>query len=486
MHTEFLLLTNVASPIWQRAIGAYQIADHCRKFDIECQVVDFTDLFKISELEEIINSCINDDTLAIGISTTFFYNQNTKSKFISATRSFNQVMPEKFRNLILKIKEQYPHIKIVGGGANSYQIEEDDLFDVVFHGYCEQTVAEYMLSLKGQRPKRIWPKKNKTEIIDDKNSHFDISTLAHQWHEHDCILPGETLPIEISRGCIFKCTFCSYPLNGKKKFDYLRDPELIKDELVSNYEQFGTTNYFFTDDTFNDSTIKLEALHKAITSLPFKIKFVTYLRLDLLHAHREQLVLLKEMGLGSSFFGIETLNHESGKIIGKGMKPSIVKDFLLDVYHNHWNEEIPITSSFIIGLPKETEESIRETHRWLKTTPINDLWFPLFIKKNSHFKSEFDMNYEKYGYTLDENGHWTSDTMTYSDALRIAEDFNDTGLYVDNTPSSWLLFGLLSYGFSINELKSQRIDELHWPSILFKKFNLFKQYKSKLLTTIRR
>jgi radical SAM superfamily enzyme YgiQ (UPF0313 family) len=486
MHTEFILLTNVASPVWQRAIGAYQVASHCRKSGISCQVIDFTDLFKISELEELITSSIGEHTLAIGISTTFYYNKTTKGKFISATRNFNKVLPDSLRELIASIKLKYPKIKIVGGGANSYQIEDDELFDVVFHGYCEQSVATYLLAMKGEGPKRLWPKKNTTEIVDDKNSHFDITTLQHTWHENDCILPGETLPIEISRGCIFKCTFCSYPLNGKKKFDYLRDPELIKEELISNYENFGTTNYFFTDDTFNDSTLKLEALHKVITSLPFKIKFVTYLRLDLLHAHPEQLVLLKEMGLGSAFFGIETFNHESGKIIGKGMKPSIVKEFLLDVYYKHWNEEIPITCSFIIGLPKETESSIRETHKWLKDTPINDLWFPLFIKNNSHYKSEFDLNYAKYGYVLDENSNWTSDTMTYADALSIAEEFNDSGLYSDNTPSSWLLFGLLSYGFSINELKGQRISDIHWPSILFKKFKLFKEYKSKLFTTIRK
>jgi radical SAM superfamily enzyme YgiQ (UPF0313 family) len=486
MHTEFILLTNVASPIWQRAIGAYQVAHHCRQAGITCQVIDFTDLFKIEELEEIITSLIDKGTLALGISTTFFYNQDTRSRFVSAVRTLEQILSEKLRNLVIEIKARYPHIKIVGGGANSYHIEDDPLFDVIFHGYSEQSVVEYLQSLKGDIPKRLWPKKNGTEIIDGKHSNFDINTLDHFWHPDDCVLEGETLPIEISRGCIFKCSFCSYPLNGKKKFDYLRDPLLIKDELVKNFENFGTTNYFFTDDTFNDSTFKLEQLHKVITDLPFKIKFVTYLRLDLLHAHKEQVTLLKEMGLGSAFFGIETLNHESGKIIGKGMKPTVVRDFLLDVYYNHWASQIPITCSFIIGLPKETEDSVRATHAWCKTTPINDLWFPLFIKKNSHFKSEFDVNYHKYGYTLDDEDGWKNDLMNYKRALEIAEEFNNRGLYNENTPSSWLLFSLLSYGYSINDLKDQQLQDVHWPSIALKKFKLFKQYKEKLLTVVQR
>lgn len=485
MSVEFLLLTNVASPIWQRSIGAYQVAAHCRKSGISCQVIDFIDLFKIDELEEIISKCIGKETIAIGVSTTFFYNQDTKGKFISADRSFAKVIPDKLRTLLHKLKQKFG-IVILGGGANSYGIEGDELFDTIFHGYSEQVVVEYLLGIKGEISKRIWNKKGNQNIIDGKHGNFDITALDHNWHQKDCILKEETLPIEISRGCIFKCTFCSYPLNGKKKFDYLRDTELIKEELINNYEKFGTTNYFFADDTFNDSTMKLERLHKIITSLPFKIKFVTYLRLDLLNAHREQINMLKEMGLGSAFFGIETLNHSSGKTIGKGMNPDLVKEFLIELHDNYWNKEIPITCSFIIGLPGETLESCRKTFNWLRETPINDLWFPLFIKQSSHYKSEFDLNYKDYGYKMDDEGNWYSETMSYKQALLLAEEFNEIALYNENVPSSWLLFGLLSYGFNISELRNKKIKDIHWPSILLKKFNLFRKYKELLIQEIQK
>jgi radical SAM superfamily enzyme YgiQ (UPF0313 family) len=40
---------------------------------------------------------------------------------------------------------------------------------------------------------------------------------------------AKVLPIEIARGCIFKCKFCSYPLNGKQNLDfrYFSSMELI-------------------------------------------------------------------------------------------------------------------------------------------------------------------------------------------------------------------------------------------------------------------
>jgi radical SAM superfamily enzyme YgiQ (UPF0313 family) len=483
---DLVLLTNVSSPIWQRSIGAYQVAGHCRQAGFSSQVIDFTDLFKESELEKLLSLCVDANTLAIGVSTTFYSNKNSKGKFVSADRSVKQSLPETIIKVLGKLKQQYPNLKIIAGGANSFQLEGHQLFDAVFHGYSEQSVVEYLQEIKQLVPRRLYPVKGSTAIVDGKSAHFDITDLGHSWHDIDCILPGETLPIEISRGCIFKCTFCAYPLNGKKKFDYLRDPELIKQELIYNYENFGTTNYFFTDDTFNDSTLKLERLHKVITELPFKIKFVTYLRLDLLYAHKEQIQLLKEMGLGSAFFGIETLNHQSGKTIGKGMNPNIVKEFLLDLYYNHWQELIPITCSFIVGLPWETKESVVNTREWCKTTPLNDLWFPLYIGTDSHYKSEFDSNYEKYGYQLDIDGEWLSETMTQAQALEISESFNSEGLYNDNTPSSWFLFGLLSYGFNISEIKNQKLKDMHWPSMLLKKYKLFNQYKQKLITILQR
>lgn len=477
MFKDLVILTNTAGPVWQRSIGAYQVASHCRQNGFSCQVIDFTDMFGQQEIMNLLEKFIDEKTLALGISTSFFANETNKKKFISANRTFENIIPPSIRQTIEIVKKRFPNLKIFAGGAQSYQIVHDTLFDTIFHGYSEQSVVEYLKELSTGK-KRIWPKQGSAQIIDGAHAHFDIQQMNHRWEENDCILPKETLPIEISRGCIFKCKFCAYPLNGKKKFDYLRDPEYIVDEIQKNYEMFGTTNYFFTDDTFNDSTYKLERLHKAITKLSFQIKFVTYLRLDLIYRHPEQSDLLYEMGLGSAFFGIETLNHRTGKTIGKGMHPTKVKDFLVDLHDNHWKKQIPITCSFIIGLPYETEKSIRSSHEWCKQSPINDVWFPLFIRSDTHFKSEFDLNFNNYGYTIDDNGQWTAEFFNYNSALSLAEEFNSQGLYGENTPSTWFLFALLSYGYSIQDLKDIAAKDLPWRQYARDKKRLFELYKN--------
>ena len=46
---------------------------------------------------------------------------------------------------------------------------------------------------------------------------FDF-TRSFTTHEHnDFITPYDVPILEVARGCIFKCAFCAYMLNGKKK-----------------------------------------------------------------------------------------------------------------------------------------------------------------------------------------------------------------------------------------------------------------------------
>ena len=73
------------------------------------------------------------------------------------------------------------------------------------------------------------------------------------------------LPLEVARGCIFKCNFCSFPLNGKGKGEAIRDFSYIRDELIENYELYGIEDYWLTDDTFNDDN--MDKFRDSLTNL---------------------------------------------------------------------------------------------------------------------------------------------------------------------------------------------------------------------------
>lgn len=434
MKYDAIILTSLSVAPMTKTIGPYRIADSLRRIGWSVQVIGMTTTFTQDELLETVLHFVDDKTKIIGISTTFFQFFDVKDMHSQGKEG----MPDFVRKVFSEVKAMYPRIKLISGGTHSHKQIGDNLFDAVFHGYSDTSIIEYAHSLTGSK-KPLWKTLQGTKIIEGENYPVDIEHLRHHWEYNDIILPGETLPLEISRGCIFKCKFCNFQLIGKKKLDYIRDSEILKEELISNYERFGTTNYTFCDDTFNDSTYKLEKIYEAVRDLPFKINFTTYVRLDLLHAHREQIDLVREIGIRSAFFGIESLNLESAKSVGKGLQSEKIKDFLLELKHDHFPTGFSMVCSFIVGLPYETLESCEQTYRWCNDNDINNIWSPLFIRTRHRYKSDIDINYEKYGYKLDKNNCdlWTNDLMNYELALETATRFNQQR---NNTLHSWPLF----------------------------------------------
>ena len=482
MTYDIILLTCMSGNILQRGIGAYQVAGYLRQNGYSVQVIDFTDYFTEQELTEFIEQFIGINTLAVGVSSTFYQGQAISGGNISLTEKDkdHNFLPINLVKSLKTIKQKYNNIKFLLGGASSYRCENGSLFDVSFQGYSESAILNYLNDRR-----RVWPSQNNLIKIDGSTFTFDVDTLCHRWEDNDLVFHNETLPIEISRGCIFKCKFCNYPLNGKKKFDYLRSADVIKQELIDNYERFGTTRYLFGDDTFNDSTYKLEQIHKVIRDLPFKIEFATYLRLDLLHAHREQIDLLKEMGLGNAFFGIESMNQRTAKLIGKGMDPEKVKEFLLELQNDLWKDEVFIECSFIIGLPYEDKSSTDKTFQWVYDNKITNFWNALGLEPGKPYRSEFDKNFEKYGYTVtpgskNHTWYWKNNIMDSDEALAIAQEYNNQSLPNQPVPS-FFLFPMLSTGlFDRKQLINIKGKDIPKQLIASKTQEMILEYKRKL------
>jgi radical SAM superfamily enzyme len=114
---------------------------------------------------------------------------------------------------------------------------------------------------------------------------------------------------------------------------------------------------------------------------------------------------LKESGLKSALFGIETLNEQSAKIIGKGVPPREQFEYIAHL-KNYNFKDIAIMSGIILGLPYDTIDTIEETQEFLlsdKNKMDRFNIFPLYIDTENPAKdnfSEFELNYEKYGYNL--------------------------------------------------------------------------------------
>lgn len=405
----------------RRSLGAYRIANEVRNAGYSCQVISFLKYFTLQEIEQLCNKFINSDTKIVGLSTTFWY-----AEIIS------------YSMLMDTIRKVNPNVKIILGGPNARRVSALTMhkIDAILSGQGESNILKYLHHLEtGEpflQPTDIWreniPVYESQKIADDWN--FNTSQTIYT--KEDCIDYGEPLVLEVARGCIFSCKFCAYPLNGKKKLDYIKYADSLHDELVRNYNDHGIHTYILSDDTFNDSIDKLLLLKDVFTNLPFKFTFSSYARLDLLNAHREEIELLEEMGMIGVNFGVETFHDRAAKLIGKGMVGKIAKDFLHELKTVHWRDRIKIAIGLIQGFPYETYESHEETRNWILDpenlvesvqphalsiiNPVKDL-FP--------YKSEFQINAMKYGFywpESDRDGFWKNHIgpiKTYDDAYKL-------------------------------------------------------------------
>lgn len=432
----------VTGKYYFRTAGPYRLATEVRNAGYTCQTIDFFTFYTFEEYQKIIDLYVGPDTLVIGFSTTFLskissdiidHSSNIEDELSARannlmTRKHNRTTcgfkHENFKKLISMFKQKNPDIKIVIGGGYAHEFYDDTMDVKRMYGYAENEFMNYL--------KSIDKKENNLTLQD-----FDFNQSQILWHESDHIFPNEALPIEISRGCIFKCAFCNFKLNGKKKFDYIKEPKILKEELIRNYELFGTTSYIFCDDTFNDSTYKLELLfNEVVSKLPFKLDIATYARLDLLNAHREQIQLLSDIGVKHLFCGIETINAESQKYIGKHLPLEKLQDVLtyIKTYHN----DIKISGLFIFGLPYENKETLETMRDWLMQHGLDYFshvyGVPLNISPNG--TSKISKTFKDLGYNLYNNDGITKwvhkNGLTYDECLSMSLECNN---YIRNNAS---------------------------------------------------
>jgi radical SAM superfamily enzyme YgiQ (UPF0313 family) len=369
--------------------------------------------------------------------------------------------------ILQEIKENFPWVKIVVGGQvvrwflnDGYKLFSFKV-DAVFDGEGEYTFLEYCDYVFKKASHPNFQLINSMKIIKPSRP-YDISKCGMRYEENDFILPGESLPLELSRGCIFKCKFCQYPNIGKDKDDFNKSMDLIRDNLIYHYEKFGVTRYHLTDDTLNSHRERTRQFYEMAKTLPFKIEYIGYVRIDLLDIWPEQQDILPESGMSSCHFGIESLDPESCKIIGKGWGAKNYKHWLVKI-KNHWGNKVIINCSLIAGLGKETPKDWESTYNWFMDSGIDDYFYaPLHLDYNLQ-SSEFERNAEKYGYKwLNPTLYplrWVSNYTNSYQAKLWCESMIKDEYTRKKIPSVWNYSSYRNQGFTREEiLKSNYFD----------------------------
>jgi len=497
---DAVIFTDVTDTVTiYKAIGAYKIANTLRQQGYSCLVVDHLHAFTLDEIKQVIDKSVSVNTLFVGFSTTFFNNTINSLKddgSLTYGPILSGVIPQGIdfeTQVVNHIKARNYNCRIIVGGTKSHANLNDKNIDYCVIGYGEISILSIANHLKSNTPLlNSYKSIHGIIVVDNRtNEGYDFVNSKFSWNELD-VGNSKVLPLEISRGCIFKCKFCSYPLNGKQNLDFIRDSNILYEEMQSSYDRYGISNFYILDDTFNDSTYKLDILQSTVKRLTFQPKFWAYTRLDLIAQNNELIDKLYDIGLRGIYFGIETLNKRTGLIIGKGFDRAKQINTIKQI-RERYDNQVTMHGSFILGLPEENISSMHQTFNQLmdESIPLHTFIFHgLNLYKNEAvpFNSELGKNFKDYGYTeLNTNPsspkiNWKNAYLDNTIASELANEFNVTA---QNSSRLYLPgqigFSLKNLDYPDDYITTTKYKDINWNEITMRKNSYIQDYKNLLI-----
>ena len=323
-------------------MGLLYLAAYCEKFGVTSKILDIS-IQKIT-LESILDIVESEQPKLIGISAT---SMGMKSAV----------------HICQEMKKNYD-IPVCLGGAHvncdPHFIERVPAFDFCISGEGEKSLYDAFIKIKnGEKVDGIIH----GETIDNLDeipfpARHLINVMDYAREEQQRKFGPELMPWATmlgSRGCPFKCTFCSIPvINHKVRY---RDPKPIVDEMEAIYDQCGG-KYSFVDDVLTLNKKTTMGLCDEIISRGYSKKF-RWLGMTRAEILNEKLVArMAEAGCSDLFFGIESGNERiRSEVIDKKISNKEIKDAV------QMCKKYGIHTSFLlmIGFPSETDLEMEET-----------------------------------------------------------------------------------------------------------------------------
>ena len=268
--------------------------------------------------------------------------------------------------IVRKCDEQVPIA--MGGPHVSFEIEGSfrDLpaLDFIGIGEGEHTMVELARALRGRMDLRDV----RGLAYRDRSSERVVRTAPRPLEDDLDTLPNparELVPLArylafdshasvvTSRGCPYECIFCSAPQWTGRKVRY-RNPSLCVDE-IEELARLGFTEITIEDDLFTLYRKHFMAVCGELIRRNTGIGWNAFSRVDTITP--EIVETMAEAGCQAICFGVESGNQEVLDLVKKKSNLHKVKEAM------RMTQKVGISAlaSFIIGLPGETEETLRKT-----------------------------------------------------------------------------------------------------------------------------
>jgi radical SAM superfamily enzyme YgiQ (UPF0313 family) len=312
-------------------------------------------------------------------------------------------------------KDVLPGIRVICGGPHVSALKMDAIapfsaIDMLVLGEGEQTLANIMKCEPGEE----WALSGVVCRLDDgeirtsgiRSAFLDLDALPFPAYEkldgypHAYRLPIFNYPTVpstsclSSRGCPYSCSYCDRSVFGRS-YRY-NSAEYLYEHLAYLKERFGIRHVNFYDDQFTYNRRRVVDFTRMVADRPLNLTFNCAVRAE--HIDEELLASMKAAGCWMISLGIETGDAE---LLALHRKEANL-DLLADKIRMISRAGIRTKGLFMIGLPGETEASVKRSNRYALSLPLDDINVSIFtpfpgtpLYEQAHGLGQFEENWEK-------------------------------------------------------------------------------------------
>jgi len=292
-------------------------------------------------------------------------------------------------NIARVIKQVKPELPVVLGGPHATLLPEETLntapeIDIIVRGEGEEVFIDLLKNMDHHKTLSNVPGINYRKdghIINNLSptTNVDLDSLpflAYHRLPRDKYRPhpphGRDLPfaaIITSRGCPYKCSYCSKPIGGAKFRG--QSPERVIAEIVYYMTKFGVREIAFYDDVFTLNQKRACAIAEGMLNRKLKIHWTCETRVNLVD--KELLQLLRRAGCYAIAYGIESASPQILATINKGITLEQIEEAVAITRE----AGLQTIGYFMVGSPGETPQSITETINFAKRLKLDFAQFSI-------------------------------------------------------------------------------------------------------------
>jgi len=296
--------------------------------------------------------------------------------------------------LIPGLQEIFPNAKIVLGGGVT--IEPDVIFehmpvDFCVHGEGEHTFRELCAAIERQERdfSRIagisYVDKDKVLKTSPRPIERDLDQFpmpAYDLFPAEIYFSNNTIKNQVgihcgtqrcatllwSRGCPNQCTFCWRMMGKTVRF---RSVDLVMEEIAFLRSRYGVDSYLFFDECINASRKRSMEFATQLIERGYAAPWYSHARVT--NFDEELASVFRRSGCVGLNFGIESGSTQMLVAMKKNVTPEQASKAVAIAQQAN----IRPVCTFIVGMPGETQATIRESARWIRRNRVRD--YPLFF-----------------------------------------------------------------------------------------------------------